>query len=390
MLPVRFEVRDTGIGIAAEDRARLFQAFSQGDGSTTRRYGGTGLGLTISRRLVELMGGQIGLDSQPGAGSTFWFALDLERSDALPSVEAEPHPALAGASVLIVDDNVTNRAILERQLGAWGMRTVSTSDAHSALRALRAAIMIGRPYDLAVLDLVMPEVDGLELARTIASDPALGRLPMVMLTSVGLPGRETSFEQTGIAVALTKPVRQPQLMDALATALRKRTESLRPPVRPTVRPHDQGDEDASPPVARLGGVRRRVLVAEDNPVNQRVAVRMLERLGVGADVASDGREAIESFDRQPYDAILMDCQMPELDGFEATAAIRAREGHGRCTPIIAMTASAMRGDRERCLAAGMDDYLAKPVTIESLRTVLRRWLGVTTDALAQSTEPARV
>jgi CheY-like chemotaxis protein len=213
---------------------------------------------------------------------------------------------------------------------------------------------------------------------------------MVMLTSVGLPGRETSFEQTGIAVALTKPVRQPQLMDALATALRKRTESLRPPVRPTVRPHDQGDEDASPPVARLGGVRRRVLVAEDNPVNQRVAVRMLERLGVGADVASDGREAIESFDRQPYDAILMDCQMPELDGFEATAAIRAREGHGRCTPIIAMTASAMRGDRERCLAAGMDDYLAKPVTIENLRAVLRRWLGVTTDALAQSTEPARV
>jgi signal transduction histidine kinase/CheY-like chemotaxis protein len=367
---VRFEVRDTGIGIAPEARARLFQAFSQADGSTTRRYGGTGLGLTISRQLVELMGGQIGLESTPGSGSTFWFSLPLERSEERPGPLPTPRGELSGRSVLIVDDNATNRTILERQLTGWGMHTAAAADGPAGLRMLRAAILTGRPFDLAVLDLQMPDVDGLDLALQIRAEPALARLPMVMLTSVGLHGREAALRQTGITAALTKPVRQPQLLEALLAALSGRIGDPMPARRAATH--------VEQPVERpWPGARLRALVAEDNPVNQRVAVRMLERLGIGADVASNGYEAVQSFSRQPYAVVLMDCQMPELDGFEATARIRAREGSGRRTPIIAMTASAMRGDRERCLAAGMDDYLAKPVTIDNLRTALKRWLPLT-------------
>jgi signal transduction histidine kinase/CheY-like chemotaxis protein len=379
---VRFEVRDTGIGIPADVRSRLFQAFSQADGSTTRRYGGTGLGLTISRQLVELMEGQIGLESTPGLGSTFWFSVRLERCTAATVPVPEPRTELAGTSVLIVDDNATNRTILERQLSAWGMRASSAADGPSGLRMLRAAIMIGRPFDLAVLDLQMPGMDGLELASQISGDLALAHVRTVMLTSIGTHGREAAFRQSGIAVVLTKPVRQPQLLDALTAALSARTADPAPARR-------LATVDASEPLPVIGA-RPRVLVAEDNPVNQRVAVRMLERLGLGADVASDGYEAVESLGRQRYAVVLMDCQMPELDGFQATARIRAREGANRRTPIIAMTASAMRGDRENCLAAGMDDYLAKPVTIDNLRAVLRRWLPMAGEPLPVDAEHARV
>jgi signal transduction histidine kinase/DNA-binding response OmpR family regulator len=379
---LRFEVRDTGIGIKPDARARLFQAFSQADGSTTRRYGGTGLGLTISRQLVDLMGGEIGMESVPGIGSTFWFTVPLERSLARAAAAASPRAELAGTSVLVVDDNETNRTILDRQLSSWGMRVVTAPDGPSALRMLRAAMLTGRPFELAVLDLQMPGIDGLELALKIRADHALARLPMVMLTSVGMHGREAAFRQSGIAVALTKPVRQPQLLDALATALGERAPGR-------AQPRSQVTMVESAPPLPLTGARQRVLVAEDNPVNQRVAVRMLERLGLGADIASDGREAVNKLSSQSYAAVLMDCQMPELDGFEATARIRAREGSGRRTPIIAMTASAMRGDRERCLASGMDDYLAKPVTIDNLRTVLRRWLSLAGDATPVEAERVR-
>ena len=232
---------------------------------------------------------------------------------------------------------------------------------------LRAGHAAGRPFDLALLDLQMPGIDGLELAAQIKSTAGLADLPLVMLTSVGTHGREAALRESGIVATLTKPVRQPQLLATLTEVL-----GARGAVEGTARP--LADAGSAPTPLRTVTGRPRVLVAEDNPVNQRVAVRMLERLGLGADVAADGWEAVQSFHRQPYAAILMDCQMPELDGFEATERIRAREGNGRRTPIIAMTASAMRGDREKCLAAGMDDYVAKPVTINSLRTVLERWL----------------
>jgi CheY-like chemotaxis protein len=277
-----------------------------------------------------------------------------------------------GSRVLIVDDNATNRTILERQLAAWGVRAESVADGPSALLALRAAAVLKKPFALAILDLQMPGMNGLELAHHIKIDALLSYLPLVMLTSVGMHGSEAAFRQSGIAVALSKPVRQPQLMQALTTAMQSRAArnvGLRR-LTPTA---------DSPAQLRRSVQRPHVLVAEDNAVNQRVAVRMLERLGYRADVASDGREAVQSCSRQPYDAILMDCQMPEIDGFGATAEIREREGSGRRTPIIAMTASAMQGDRERCLAAGMDDYLSKPVQMESLRTVLDRWVPLTTE-----------
>ena len=377
---LRFSVRDTGIGISEEARARLFQAFSQADGSTTRRYGGTGLGLTISRQLVELMGGQIGLESEPGRGSTFWFSVPLERSEAAPAPLPATWDELTGVRALIVDDNQTNRLILERQLATWGMHAASTSDGPSALTLLRTGHATGRPFDLVVLDHQMPGMDGLELAVQIRSSLALSHLPMVMLTSGVIHGRDAAIRRTSIAGTLTKPVRQPQLLSALTEALR-----MRPGTSPAARRLVSSSGGSS--LLQMVGARPRVLVAEDNPVNQRVAVRMLERLGLGADVAANGHEAVQSFGRRPYAAILMDCQMPELDGFEATAWIRAREGNDRHTPIIAMTASAMRGDRERCLAAGMDDYISKPVTIEGLRTVLERWLPL--DSGLSASEPGR-
>jgi len=316
---LRFAVRDTGIGIPTESRARLFQAFAQADGSTTRRYGGTGLGLTISRQLVELMSGQIGLESQVGRGSTFWFSVPLERSADRPewiAASRDDLAALEGARVLIVDDNLTNRTILERQLAGWKMFPTSVPDGHAALERLRAAQGGCEPYDLAILDMQMPEMNGLELARAIKADAALVSVPLVLLTSLGAHTRELALQSDDVAVALTKPVHQPRLREAIWTALRSRSSAA---------PARQRRAAGLPGPATLPsvGIRGRVLIAEDNPVNQRVAVRMLARLGLGADVAADGNEAIESVSRQPYALILMDCQMPELDGFEATARIRA-------------------------------------------------------------------
>jgi CheY-like chemotaxis protein len=316
------------------------------------------------------MGGQIGLESTPGVGSTFWFQVRLDRSDAEAAPLPTPPADLVGSRVLIVDDNATNRNILERQLAGWGMLPESVADGASALMTLRSAAVLKKPFALALLDLQMPVMNGLDLARQIKIDALLSYLPLVMLTSVGLHGGEAAFRQSGIAVALSKPVRQPQLLEALGVAMQSRAAR-----NVGIRRVAQAVE--MPALLRRSTPRPRVLIAEDNAVNQRVAVRMLERLGYWADVASDGREAVQSYVRQPYAAILMDCQMPDMDGFEATMQIREREGSGRRTPIIAMTASAMQGDRERCLAAGMDDYLSKPVQVETLRTVLERWAPAT-------------
>ncbi|HEY7491581.1 MAG TPA: response regulator [Candidatus Tectomicrobia bacterium] len=375
---VRFEVTDTGIGIPLEAQSRLFQAFSQADGSTTRRYGGTGLGLAISKRLAELMGGSIGVESVPGQGSTFWFTVQFEKRLGLPHVVHTDLRILRGLRVLGVDDNATNRLLLERQLGAWGMQVDCMVDGYTALARLQAAHRNGTPYALAILDFHMPGMNGLELARAIKADPLLRSLRLVLLSSIGQRGDGAEARQVGIAAYLTKPIRQSQLYDCLTTVMGMPAD---PPAVPLVTRHSLVETQSQ--------WRARVLVAEDNMVNQKVAVRMLEKLGCRVDVVANGCEAIAALTHITYDLVFMDCQMPEMDGFEATAAIRAREAQtGGHLPIIAMTANAMQGDQERCLAAGMDDYVPKPVKSEELATILHKWLQPTLGACTAVGIPA--
>jgi two-component system, sensor histidine kinase and response regulator len=371
---VRFEVKDTGIGMTQEQRSKLFRSFSQADASTTRRYGGTGLGLAISKQLVELMGGEIGVESDPRAGSNFWFTLSLkkqpegaqERQAALASLTTD----LRGLRVLVVDDNETNRKIVHHQLISWGMSNGSAEDGQEALKKLRSVAERGEPYDLAILDMQMPEMDGLELAKKIKSDSSISSTKLVIMSSVGRRGDAEEARQAGIEAYLTKPVRQSQLYDALATVMSKPEEEAAAPEEEKQLVTDYSLREAN------AQHRVRILVAEDNAVNQKVAVRMLEKLGYRADVAANGLEAVEALSRIPYSAVLMDVQMPEMDGYEATAEIRRREeGEGRRMPVIAMTANAMQGDRAKALEAGMDDYLLKPVKPEDLEAVLKRWIS---------------
>ncbi|MGI8910065.1 MAG: response regulator [Rubrobacteraceae bacterium] len=364
---VRFEVTDTGIGMTHEQRSRLFQPFSQADASTTRRYGGTGLGLAISRQLVELMDGEIGVESAPGAGSTFWFRAPLARQPEGGRIAPMPRMNLRGLRVLVVDDNETNRKIVHHQVISWGMRNGMAGDGPGALRKLREAAERGDPYDLTILDMQMPGMDGMELAQRIKADPALAHTRLVMMSSLGRRDAAGEARRNGISAYLTKPVRQSRLYDAIATAMGAPEEAT-PEKEERLVALDSLEEATTP--------RIRVLVAEDNAVNQKVAVKMLERLGYRADVAADGVEAVEAVSRIPYAAILMDVQMPEMNGYEATQEIREREeGAGRRTPIIAMTANALEGDREKALAAGMDDYVPKPVNPGQLGVVLGRWVS---------------
>jgi PAS domain S-box-containing protein len=357
---VRFEVRDTGIGIDPALKPRLFQSFVQGDGSATRRYGGTGLGLAISKRLVSLMGGEIDVDSRPGRGSTFHFTARLLRQ--APAVaERAPAARLAGRRVLVVDDNATNRQILKQQLGYWGMRVSAVDSGAKALAALHQAAAAGAVFDLAILDMKMPEMDGLTLARAIKGIGALEELRLVLLTSFGQRGHGAEAARIGISAYLTKPVDEGDLYDCLAEVL---GGDGRSPVAHLVTRHSLR-EAREPAAAHL-------LVAEDNEVNQKVAVRILEKLGYTVEVAENGREAVEACGRVRYDAVLMDVQMPGMDGYEATRLIREREAGGPRTPIVAMTANAMKGDREKCIDAGMDDYVSKPVTPAELQAVLAR------------------
>ncbi|MEW6542640.1 MAG: response regulator [Nitrospirota bacterium] len=394
---LRFEVTDTGIGISPEGLTRLFQAFSQCDSSHTRKYGGTGLGLAISKQLAELMGGQIGALSKPGKGSTFWFTASLSRPAVTEQARPQPRVDLQGLCALVVDDNATNCRILEQYLRGWNLESCCAADGQEALEMLRRAAGQGRPYDLALIDMHMPGMDGLQLARAIKDDPALSALRLVLLTSYGQRGEAESARQAGFSAYLTKPVRGAHLHDCIVTVMERTGEQASNPVPAAL----QGSPVPAPaPLITRHSLeearsrsRPRVLVAEDNVVNQKVAVRMLEKLGCSADIAANGIEAIDALARIPYALVLMDCQMPEMDGFEATREIRKREAshvkreapdeirttHGerrgaQRVPIIAMTANAMQGDRERCLAAGMDDYVAKPVKRDDLRAVLQRWL----------------
>jgi len=358
---LRFEVSDTGAGIPPHARKKIFESFTQADGSTTRKYGGTGLGLSISRQLVGAMGGEIGVESEEGKGSTFWFTARFDKPEEKSPVLPVPCLDLQRIRVLIVDDNATNRSILSRQITHWGIRNEAVEGGNEALAALRGAKAEGKPFDLAILDMQMPVMDGLQLAQAISADPAIRGVHLIMLSSLGLRGDAREARQAGILGYLTKPVLPSVLYDCITTVMGL-----------------PADEPAGPLVTRYNlpegrpGFHGRILVAEDNLVNQEVAVSMLRLLGCTADVAENGRKAVEAMARGRYDLVLMDCQMPELDGYEATRAIRAT-GTTRI-PIVALTANAMEEDRNLCLAAGMDDYLGKPFTIGQLWEVLSRWL----------------
>jgi CheY-like chemotaxis protein len=360
---LRFEVTDTGVGVEPEEQERIFEVFSQADGSSTRKFGGTGLGLAISRQLVEMMGGRIGVESLPGRGSAFWFTARLERGSASKQPFSPSGCSLRDLRVLIVDDNETNRDILQEQVLSWGMGNGSVGSGSEALERLRRAAGESDPYDLVILDYHMPGMDGLEVARAMGQDPILRNVRRIILTSVDQSVGEAERREAGISAWLTKPVRASQLYNCLVTVM----EGLVP----------EGPIADSPPQAE-DRFDARVLLAEDNPVNQEVALNMLENLGCRVEVVGSGLEVLETVSRAGFDLILMDCQMPEMDGYQVTALIRESERatgtEGGRMPIVALTAHAMEGDRERCLGAGMDDYLAKPFSQDQLGEVLGRWL----------------
>jgi len=362
---LRFEVADTGIGISEEAQTQIFNAFSQADSFTTRKYGGTGLGLAICRQLVALMGGQIGLHSEVNRGSTFQFDVRLEPvADASPTLTRLPRMNLIGLRTLVVDDNASNREILQQHMQSWGVEVIAVDTSDAALAELGAD---GARFDLALVDDEMPVMDGIELARHIRGDPRWSGLRLILLSSHDDHDGGSERAQLFAAV-LTKPLRRSQLFSSVSRVMTLQGTAGDPP--------PAGSAPASPPP----GVRAapRILLVEDNPVNREVAVGMLESLGCKTDAAENGRLAIEAMDTSSYDAVLMDCQMPVMDGLTATGEIRRREqtsGAAR-VPVIALTANAMEGDRERCLAAGMDDFLSKPFTQQQLATLLRRWLAL--------------
>lgn len=363
---VRIEVMDTGTGISEENQSKLFQAFNQLDSSTVRRHGGTGLGLAISKQLVEMMGGTVGFNSELNRGSNFWFQLPLNKCpNPIPSpstrVDAQ---ILSGRKILIVDDNATNRRILHYQLEAWNLEHREAVNGEEALHLLKQAADNECAFDLAIIDFQMPEMDGLTLSKTIKADPSIASTRVIILTSVE---EKLSLAQQGeddVLECLLKPVRQSDLHRCLCEVLKiEKPEIQEAPLQSPVAPETDSQEPFT----------CRILIAEDNPVNQKVALRQLQKLGYSAEVAANGKEVLEALERFPYPIILMDCQMPEMDGYEAARQIRKRRfPHGRAPRIIAMTAEAMQGDRERCLEASMDDYISKPVRTEELKTVLER------------------
>ncbi|GFO70485.1 hypothetical protein GMLC_40640 [Geomonas limicola] len=368
---LRFTVTDTGIGIAPEAQERIFDSFSQADYSTTRTYGGTGLGLAIARQLAGLMGGKLGVESELGAGSTFWFTARLKQQDLPAQPDHHGVPELDGVKILLVDDNPTTLEVLQHQVAGWGMRSSLAGDAPQALELLRQAAG-SDPFEVALLDLFLPGMDGIELVRTIKADPALAALPLVMLSSFGSEERAQAALDAGVLRFLNKPLGSARLKECLSSVLAGEGGGA-------------GERSPDPTPVSFDAS---ILVAEDNPVNQEVVRHMLTLLGCRMELAEDGIVVAEAAARGGHDLIFMDCQMPRRDGFVATTVVReweAREGLPRI-PIVALTANAIAGDRERCLAAGMDDYLSKPFDLNQLRTMLQRWIP----ALArEAAEPPR-
>jgi signal transduction histidine kinase/CheY-like chemotaxis protein len=360
---LRFTVRDTGIGIPPDKQQILFTSFTQVDASTTRKYGGTGLGLAISKKLVELMGGEIGLESKEGVGSTFWFTLPFRRQGQAAPIGI-PQVPVKDARILVVDDNDTNREVLMAQMQSWGAAVVAVENGPTALACLRSAVVTGAPFQVAVLDMMMPGMDGAELGRAIQADDDLKTIPLVMMTSLGRRGDARHLKEIGFAAYLTKPVRQSDLFDCLVTLLAggRPTETLPLITRHSLR------------AARRGNAR--ILLVEDNLTNQEVARGMLQRMGWLADVVGNGTEALRALEQTAYDLVLMDVQMPGMDGFEATHRVRDPQSAvlNHRIPIIATTAHAMAGDAAKCLAAGMSDYISKPIDPQILEKTVENWL----------------
>jgi signal transduction histidine kinase/DNA-binding response OmpR family regulator len=375
---VRCSVADTGVGIAADRQPLLFQQFSQADSSTTREFGGTGLGLAIGRRLVELMGGQIGFSSEVGRGSSFWFTLPAPAAATAAPV-AHTQVPLNELRILIVDDHDVNRLLLSKQLRAWEVEHACAASGEEALAMLHAAAVERRNFSIAILDYLMPRMDGLELTHRIKRDPVIQGTDLIMITSGGQRTSAKEFLAAGVSAFLTKPLlRAAQLQGALVRCWESRGLSVLP----------AGDDFANSMAALSGTLSEsdvaevlldargtRVLVAEDNAVNQLLVRRMFEKMGIRIDLAGNGREAVKMATELQYDIVFMDCSMPEIDGYEATSLLRNYERqNGRRTPIVALTANAMTEDRARCLNAGMDDHLTKPVRIDDLRNALQRWV----------------
>ena len=382
---VRFQIRDKGIGISPDALERLFSPFSQADSSTTRKYGGTGLGLAICKQLVERMGGELGVESTLGEGSMFWFTVRLgKQAHPLPE-HNRPQVTLQGLRVCCVDDHPINRLLMMQYCIDWGMEGVGATTPSEALRILQEGVDEGKPFDLAIVDMEMPEMDGMTLAKTIKATPVLAGTKLVLVTSLGRRGDAALAKEAGFSGYFTKPVKKSHLQASLEWVIGS----------------TEGEEFNGPLITQHTVRERepqesaRILVADDYTINQQIAVMMLERIGHRVDVVANGLEAVEALSRKSYDAVLMDCQMPEMDGYEATGAIRKIErerAEETCeevgvsnqeknatpshVPIIAMTANAMQSDREKCLAAGMDDYLSKPIKKEELEDVLARWLGL--------------
>lgn len=380
---LKFSVADTGEGISNNVQEKLFQPFTQSDASTTRRFGGTGLGLSICKRLVEMMNGEIGVQSEIGKGATFWFDISLEKQK-LPIVVNQTevnstvtHNALEGRRVLVVDDNEINREILVYQMRSWSMEVREATDGFEAIEILKAAAQSEKPIDLVILDLNMPGIDGLETARRmfaeIKTDEMSATPAAILLSSSIMKISSENLRDSAISASLNKPYRQTDLLDAIYETLdlNRRRTSQNFNIHKSVVPSFKSNTEA---VSDSRAKNKRILLVEDNRVNQMVAQTHLKKFGYQADVAGNGLEAIKALEMLPYHLVLMDCQMPEMDGYEATRVIRARKWKAARIPIIALTAHAIEGEREKCLQAGMNDYISKPVQKDDLQKILEQWL----------------